>query len=199
MWALSFLWNPTPIWFLLLLIGSCAKVRHSSRTTRRSLVETCPSCCLFHYMEMEHPFLELESHGLRWAISSPGAACSWVLVTANWLDSWSSWSMLTWGAQIVCLRSYDSMKYVSCLVTSNIVPCVYVTFCVLLLLIWGALSLGETRWIASSTWWGGVLLLSMQASGQGSIGLALPSTTRKGWARSRLKFLLSLYSLMSLM
>ena len=44
-------------------LGSCAKVRHSSRTTRRLLVEACPSCCLLHYMEMEHPFLELESHG----------------------------------------------------------------------------------------------------------------------------------------
>ena len=65
---------------------------------------------------------------------------------------------------------------------------------VLLFFISGARSLDETRWDVSSTWWRGVLLPSMKASGRRSIGLALPSITRKGWARHGVNFVLGLQS-----
>ena len=53
-------------------------------------------------MVMEHPFLELENRGRRWAISFLGVAFSWPQATVNWRGSWFSWSMLIWGAQILC-------------------------------------------------------------------------------------------------
>jgi hypothetical protein len=116
----SFLWNPTPICASLCFLGNCAKVRHNSNPTRRLLVEICPKCCLWQYMVMGHPFVELENRGRRWAISFLGAACWWPQATVNWAGSWYSWSMLIWGAQILCLRSDDSIVYFLCLLTSNI-------------------------------------------------------------------------------
>ena len=91
-----------PICVSLCILRNSAKVRHNSKPTRRLLVEICPRCCLWQYMVMGHPFVELGSPGRRWVISFLGAACSWLQATVNWRGSWFSWSMLIWGAQILC-------------------------------------------------------------------------------------------------
>jgi hypothetical protein len=112
--------HPLPKCASLCFLRNCAKVRHNSNPTRRLLVEFCPKCCLWQYMVMGHPFVELGNRGRRWAISFLGAACWWPQATVNWPGSWYSWSMLIWGAQTLCLRSDGSMVYFLCLLTFNI-------------------------------------------------------------------------------
>ena len=187
--------SPPPICVSLCILRNSAKVRHNSKPTRRLLVEICPRCCLWQYMVMGHPFVELGNPGRRWVIFFLGAACSSLQATVNWRGSWFSWSMLIWGAQILCLRSDHSMMCFLCFLTSNTMfLSLLLHVSVLLFFISGARSLDETRWDVSSTWWRGVLLPSMKASGRRSIGLALPSTTRRGWARHGVNFVLGLQS-----
>ena len=115
LWVWVWLESHPHMCILICILINSAKVRHNSNPTRNLLAEIWPRCCLCQCMVMGHPLAELGNPGREWAISFLGNPCSWLQATVNCAGSWFLWSMLTWGAQILCLIGLMILWCVVCL------------------------------------------------------------------------------------